>query len=194
MELLWSLGTSRPAVWLEVHLLCLLMTKQADLLICFYISNAVIINISHLETSHMEYGKKVQKKLCIIPFLSVFLSLLFALSLLLLSLSLERDRRPSSPGLANSRTLSRSHSRSPRARSRRCISLSLSAHRSRTPPTPRSRSRSRSRSLSLSLSRSRSLSLSRSGMRGGSRFGGPADGGAGSFSFSGFRTPLWKSS
>lgn len=129
---------------------------------------------------------------CTLPFLSVFLSLLLALSFLLRSLSLDRDRRPSSPGVANSRTLSRSHSRSPRARSRRCISLSRSAHRSRTPPTPRSRSRSLS--LSLSLSRSLSLSLSRSGMRGGSRVWGPTGWATCSFSFSGFGTPLWKSS
>lgn len=120
------------------------------------------------------------------PFLSLFLSLLFALSLLLFSLSLDRDRRPSSPGLANSRTLSRSHSRSPRAFSRRSISRWRSAHRSRT---PLSRSLSRSRSLSWSLSRSCL------GISGGSRFWGTMGWGTGFSSFCiGFKMPLWKSS
>lgn len=70
----------------------------------------------------------------LLPFFSVFFSLLFPLSLR--RLSLERDLRGppsfSSPGFPNSLTLSRSHSRSARALSRRSISRSRSAHWSRS--------------------------------------------------------------
>lgn len=82
------------------------------------------------------YWKWIQStsRVHLLPFFSVFFSLLFPLSLR--RLSLERDLRGppsfSSPGFPNSLTLSRSHSRSALAFSRRSISRSRSAHWSRS--------------------------------------------------------------
>lgn len=91
------------------------------------------IFVIHYELIHL-FSQSILCDVQLLPFFSIFFSLLFALSFRRLSLDCDLREPPSfSPSVfPNSLTLSRSHSRSARARSLRSISRSRSAHWSRS--------------------------------------------------------------